>query len=297
MLYSCPYCNHRDASLYRGEQRLRDGGQRDIYQCNECGSLYPSQRMDSSEAEAYNNRLNTNQKAGTDYSHYYDNAVEYIRYDDFICKLLKRFAQPVGEALDIGAFLGRFCRTLEYIGFNAYGLEPQENAAQFARNKGVRVFNGFFPDNIPSDLLNMRFTLISMMESIYYFIDLKKSLLRVNEMLRNGGFFLIQCHQGKSKYYSKKENSFFKRYGDYVQAIPTMDSLKYCLENTGFEILYAAPMPVDFIRIIYKGSRFKWLTIKAGALLNKLYELFMADIESADKLIVLARKRGDVKDV
>lgn len=245
--------------------------------------------MDSPDTKAFISNLSSCKKE--DYSNYYEDEAEYlIRYDKFISKLLRKWMQPEGKALDIGAFIGRFCSTLDSAGFEAYGLEPQENAAHFAKEKGLRVFYGAFTENIPDELLKIKFGLISMMESIYYIVDLRKGLLKVNEMLKEGGFFLIQCHQGKSHYYNtSKGNSFFKRYGDYIQGIPTYDSVKYCLNNTGFTLVQVEALPIDFVKILYKGVRFKRLFSPAGTALNKIYVL-TSDIQTADKLIILAKK-------
>ena len=120
------------------------------------------------------------------------------------------------------------------MGFESYGLEPAESYVQYAREKGLRVFAGSFPERIPEELLQKRFRIVSMIEMMYYLCDLKKSLLKVRDMLEANGLFLVQCHQGHSRCYSLNL-SYFRRYGDHVQGIPTLHSLMHCLTKTGFK--------------------------------------------------------------
>ena len=77
-----------------------------------------------------------------------------------------------------------------------------------------------------------------MLDTMYYLHDLQKSFLKVRKMLRDDGVFVITCHQGYSPYYDENQgNSYFSRYGDYVQGIPTFSALQYCLERSGFRIM------------------------------------------------------------
>jgi len=63
-------------------------------------------------------------------------------------------------------------------------------------------------------------------------------IMGLSNKLKDDGVFLIACHQGYSSYYDESQgHSYFSRYGDYVQGIPTLNALQYCLERSGFNIL------------------------------------------------------------
>lgn len=176
MLYDCPFCHHQNADLYRGNQKLRNGGRGDVYMCK-CGIIYPRPRMDGYEALDYLSKLHTNQEN----FHFDDPTVVNQGEQKSVKRWLeqkgnhfgvwdsRKKIEPKGKALDVGTFTGKFCRILASLGFEAYGLEPQEKASEFARRKGLKVFSGSFPDNVPPEL-QMRYTLISIMETIYYFV-------------------------------------------------------------------------------------------------------------------------------
>jgi hypothetical protein len=82
------------------------------------------------------------------------------RFDEFLCTLIKTHMEIMENALDIGALTGRLCWILNDLGFEAYGLEPQNEACAFARTKGCRYLKDI------------------------YMVDLKKSSLLVKDMLK-----------------------------------------------------------------------------------------------------------------
>jgi hypothetical protein len=158
MLDTCPYCHHQQAKIYRSNQKLRTGGPRDIYRCSECYSLYPRPRMDELDIENYMAIHKSD-----DFQFHYDedfNSLSRTKYDEFICTLLKSHMEITGNALDIGTFSGIFCRVLNDIGFEAYGLEPKTEAVAFARSKGLRVFEGSFPEKMSPSLLAKKYKVI-----------------------------------------------------------------------------------------------------------------------------------------
>lgn len=285
MISDCPFCHHKRFQIYRKNQLMKNGANRDIVICRECGLLYPALRMEEQDIHEYLVKIYTNQ-AGTSYSDPAATTKNEIRYWDF----LKRRIKTGGCALDIGAFNGWFCHILGLLGFRAYGLEPQAEVVKFARGEGFDVYLGSFPDNIPEELRNTKYVLISLMESIYYLQDLKDSMLKIYDMLIDDGYLLIKCHQGRSRYY--ENNSFFSRYSDYVQGIPTLQSMQFILNNSGFKIIQimgdcSPELLPSFIRF------------SAASLLSrivpKLYNLVLLnwtllDINKADRLIILARK-------
>lgn len=310
MLDDCPFCHHKKATLYAKGHTLRAGGVRDVYVCDECGLLYPRPRMDDTESLDYQTRLYTEhgKKKMRDPSKVME-AQELRRWEVSrgnlvnIGDLVRNKMTARGDALDIGTFSGEFCYLLQSMGFMAYGLELCNDAARFAREKGLKVFTGVFPNRIPLELAEMKFSLISMIECMYYIVDLKRGLNKVYEMLEDNGFFLLKCHQGRSSYYYDKKVSLFERYGDGVQGMPSLESLKYCLERSGFEILHMsgamtrATAPVNLDRFINENRRLQKLFIFAESFLNTIYEAFILDAKDAERLIVLTKKKMGVKDV
>ena len=229
MLRECPFCHHSDSSLHREKQELKGGGSRDIYKCNECSLLYPEVRLDTSEVAEYISKLHTNKADSSllDPKRKYDSNL-----------LLAEFAKEtmtMGKSLDIGTYDGRLTYVFGDLGFESYGLESQDRGVAFAQSHGLKVYKGAFPNEVPEVLAKQKYALITMSEMIYYLTDLKEALSKVYSMLQNNGFFMIKAHQGNSKYYNN--HSYFSRYRDNVQGIPTLESLNYCLNKSGFSTL------------------------------------------------------------
>ncbi len=299
MLHNCPFCHHENSTLYKNDEELREGVFCDIFECKECKTFYPCPRMDENEIEAFHSRLYTHEKYSqsdptkpvSQRNIFFKKLISPIGSDRNIMDFIRRSMDTKGNALDIGAFTGRFVYILKSLGFNAYGLEKDKGASAFAAEKGLDVFVSSFPDNISAELSQIGFSLITVMETIYYFSDLKKSLTKINDMLHPGGFLLIKCHQGKSKYYKGDKNSYFKRYGDYVQGIPTLASIRYWLQETGFEVQHKVigTSPRVFLLDDVKIPSFLYKILnRIGSLHSKINDSLHT--ENADQLIVLAKK-------
>lgn len=286
MISNCPFCHHQNSRIFRKNQLTKSGSNRDIAICNECGLLYPDSRMELSEIQEYLNNMDTNQ-AGFSFGDPIGNSNGEIEYWKFIMRWVRLRS---GDALDIGTFNGRFCHILESLGFRAFGLEPQLEAVKYARKCGINVYPGSFPDEIPAELNQKCFVLITLMECVYYLGDLKHSLQIINQMLTDDGCVLIKCHQGYSRWYD--DNSYFSRYGDSVQGIPSLASLKHCLRKTGFEIVKI--MGEDSSDLLPRPLR--WPSVPLlQRVITKLYQLCMLNwtlmgIKRADRLIILAKK-------
>ena len=266
MLEKCPFCHHTRAEIYRAGQELKSGGRRDVYACSECGTLYPRPRPDAAGAREH---LSSAAPRYEDPSKAEGN--------DPLLGLLRKHAPRRGKALDIGASSGSFCRLLEGLGFEAHGLEPQEGARKIAAAAGLRVHAGSFPSEVPGELVGMRFALVSMLESIYYLVDLEEGLTRASDLLEDRGLLLVKCHQGRSGYYDGG-SSLFRRFGDHVQGIPTLQSLRHCLAKTGFEVVHLSG----------SGPASDGLL---GRLLSRVRDSLFLDLDKADRLVVLAAKR------
>ena len=266
MLSGCPFCHHSESSPYRERQQLRKGSFGNILRCHECGTLYPQMRMD--EKETKNSPLQTDQY-NPDSLLLEDPRIEFSP-NSWIVTFLNE-VEKQGRSLDIGTWTGRNTYFFKALGFDSYGLEPQKKAAAFGRGKGLKVLRGSFPDNVPPKLLSHKYHLIAMFEMIYYLQDLKKSLLKVKQMLEDDGVLFILAHQGYSKYYDYDyQNSYFSRYGDYVQGIPTLSSLQYCLDKAGFKVIKSAGITEESVQ--------------------KKLNCTTVTMESADRLFILAGK-------
>lgn len=284
MLDDCPFCHHTRASVFQYAAQLRFSvGVKNLYQCSECSTIYPRPRFDLEEQREFLRNCETNSE------HYLFEQGPLPPRKDYLFPLLLRHKQSVAPvALDIGTFNGRFCRVLENAGYRTYGIEPQYYPAAFAREAGLQVYCGVFPEDIPEEFAKTRFDLISILECIYYFVDLKLALQRLFVLLNGNGVLLIKAHQGTSHYY-RAGTSLFSRYGDLVQGIPTEQSLRYCLLESGFGIESAFPWPEDYLWNRWR-IRLPSPFGRIQTLLNVLLSRSRLGMERADRIVMIARK-------
>ena len=286
MLSNCPFCQHSKARLYKPKQKKKDNSFYDIYLCNECGLIFPQFRLDNKEFDKYSKEV------------YKDGQVQKdMTWNDFnsrdiVYRMLSRVFIPRGKALDIGSFTGRTVNILNSAGFDAYGLEIDEGAVAFANSHSLKVYSGVFPNKIPLNISQEKYSLITVLECIYYFSNLKISLIKIHELLEPNGFVLIKCHVGSSPYYDKPGNSFYSRYGDYVQGIPTERSLRYCLMNSGFKILYVTRLAESVkINIETRNKQLIQILAICAKIVTIIYQLFLSVYKTkADRIIILAKK-------
>jgi len=282
-LHTCPFCDHAESDIYRTGQICKEParGTRDFCRCRECAMIYPQPRIDLRETTRY-------WEAADEISDSYEDPMVLLSRLHALAVLLRRYVKinDIKHSLDIGASSGRLCHFLETIGVESYGLEPQREAVRVGQGKGLKIFRGIFPDQMPPELGSRSYGLITAIEALYYFNNLRKALEKVRSLLSDGGIFFIQCHHGDSPYYSQG-NSLFSRYGDYVQCIPTVSSLTSCLHKTGFIVEQCLPVPRSRLERVMLAMGFFQGSVVRGEVSPETIRWS----SSADRIIMIAKKR------
>ena len=260
----CPFCGAGTAAEpWRRQQACSSGPARDLLKCGYCGTIYPRPRLGAAQSMAELDALDKKERI----------LEPAVSLTDPLCRLLKKRVPLGGKALDVGSATGGFCAALDSLGFEAHGLEPQASARALAEKRGTRTHAGLFP-TLPTELSGAKFKLVSILEAIYYFPDLGKALKTAHDLLEPNGFLLVKGHHAESPVYADPARSPFKRFGDHAQGIPTAASLRFVLENSGFELVFLEGIaPVDSL----------WRRIRAK------FSPWTAPM-NADRLVALATK-------
>ncbi len=289
MYNDCPFCHHENATLYRKNNPglRRKDYLRDIYCCRDCGILYPRPRFDKDDDGGYLGAFYTNKDGQV----FKDPKAAISGFDPVVRIILKNIDKISGKALDIGAYDGNYCYILERLGFESFGIEPQQNAVTFAQSEGLRVYNGMFPDDMPEVIKRQKYQIISVLETIYYFTNLAQCLGLLRDMLEDDGYLLIKCHQGLSRYYVNN-NSYFSRYNDFLQGAPTLNSMKHILLKSGFKIIkITGETSIDLLPApLNSMKRAPWKRLAELSYRIAFQDITGIDINKADRLIILARR-------
>ena len=121
---------------------------------------------------------------------------------------IKGFIQPGLYGVEVGVGTGRFAIPLGI----QIGIEPSNNMAKIARNRGIETLCGT-AENLP--LPSNVFDFILMVTAICFFDDVKKAFQEARRILKNNGFIVAAFIDGESdlgKLYKqyKKNNTFYK---------------------------------------------------------------------------------------
>jgi len=109
-------------------------------------------------------------------------------------KLLKKYTAP-GTMLDVGAAAGFILKGFTESGWQGIGLEPNDTMASYGRTElGLRIETG----NLEQFSTNQQFDLVSMIQVIAHFFDIRKALQNAAEATRPGGFWLIETWNSES---------------------------------------------------------------------------------------------------
>lgn len=105
--------------------------------------------------------------------------------------LLTHYLQP-GSVLDVGAAAGFVLRGLQEAGWQGVGLEPNAQMAAYGRGHlGLTMITGDL-EHCAFATNNERFDLVTMIQVIAHFYDLRQALARAAALTRPGGYWLIE---------------------------------------------------------------------------------------------------------
>jgi SAM-dependent methyltransferase len=103
-------------------------------------------------------------------------------------RLLARFTPP-GTLLDVGAAAGFILQGFQDAGWRGTGLEPNSGMVRHAREHlGLRVECGVLEGYVTAD----RFDVVSMIQVIPHFFDLRLALETAANVTRPGGLWLVE---------------------------------------------------------------------------------------------------------
>ena len=108
--------------------------------------------------------------------------------------LLKQYTTP-GTILDVGAAAGFLLKGFQDSGWQGVGLEPNASMASYGRtNLGLKMETGCLEHFSSSQC----FDLVSMIQVISHFADIRQALQNAADVTRDNGFWLIESWNRES---------------------------------------------------------------------------------------------------
>ncbi len=213
--------------------------------CARCGMVYVTPRLrenilhDSYNEEDYNTSYKFKLIPALDYRREVIGKRKYKQVSSY-------FEKP-GSILDIGCGLGELLSIFAENGWSCLGVEFNEFAANFAREKfGLNILQKSIFDFEPGE---RRFDCIMLWGVLEHFTQPVKVLEKVHQLLQDGGLLVLEVPSGDSllvRYYEK--------FGGYIDRIIEGDrhimlfsvrSLREMTERAGFKPVHLQSNGLD----------------------------------------------------
>ncbi len=108
--------------------------------------------------------------------------------------ILNKFSKP-GMLLDVGAAAGFILQGFQESGWGGIGLEPNFSMADYGRTHlGLKIENG----SLEQFSIDKQFDLVSMIQVISHFYDIRRALKKAADATKPGGFWLIETWNRES---------------------------------------------------------------------------------------------------
>ena len=124
----------------------------------------------------------------------------YLREGEILRERGHRYARivaryiPAGRMLDVGCAAGFILRGFLDCGWSGRGLEPNRGMVELGRRSGLDLECGILEDYRSDE----QFDLITMLQSMMHFYDLRRACERAADLTRPGGFWLIEAFNPRS---------------------------------------------------------------------------------------------------
>jgi SAM-dependent methyltransferase len=196
----CPICDGGSSEAF-----VKDGY--DIRGCAECGhrftqpSVDPQQHVNAAYSDDYFF------SGGAGYSDYLADEKLLHNRGQWYAKILNQQGPP-GRILDVGAAAGFILKGFVDSGWTGRGIEPNDRMASVARGRlGLEVLTGML-ENLPVD---DQYDAVSMIQVLPHFIDPKRAMSVVANVLKPGGLLLIETWNRSSwtaKFFGKNWHEY-----------------------------------------------------------------------------------------
>lgn len=165
-------------------------GEFKLVQCINCSLIYQNPQLEPDELAPHypDDYLPFQEMERPDEQSRVEEMSQNYNMQRQINKVLHYHSTP-GKLLDIGCATGTFLGYMQPYGFECYGIEPGENAAEFGRQTyGVDILTGTLEDsNFPDDMFDM----VTLWDVLEHVADPRETLLEVARILKPNGTLIV----------------------------------------------------------------------------------------------------------
>lgn len=220
----CPIC---DCHTIKMKTKLRE----EIFLCKKCGFLTAIPED------------NKNIKINYDLMLKSVISVRTKNFKNIITHILKKIKKHEINGLEVGSALGIFMELAEFNNIRMTGIEPMENSFLQAKEKGLKVIKGYYPDDFKE---NRQFDIIIFNDTLEHIRDINRVIKNCYLSLNENSFLIINLPVSTGILYKTAHmfnsfgvSSFFKRLWQFETESPHVCcfndmNLKLLMNKHGF---------------------------------------------------------------
>lgn len=195
----CVVCHNNNYKFhYKGYDRQNSfHDEFHIVQCNHCKSysLWPKLSQDESK-KYYPDDYSCYPIAVEDINSNTQKIDKLIHRNKFCHQVTKRSKIKTGRILDIGCATGNFLFGMKNLGWDCYGVEPSEFAANYARKRfNLNIYNGYIEN---ADYPNSFFDVITLWDVLEHTRNPEEVLQKTKDLLKPDGILLLTMPNSQS---------------------------------------------------------------------------------------------------
>jgi 2-polyprenyl-3-methyl-5-hydroxy-6-metoxy-1,4-benzoquinol methylase len=203
---------------------------------------------------------------------------------------LQRYMAP-GRVLDVGCHIGLFLEIAQEKGWDAWGIEPSNWAAERARTRGLQVIHGPLDE---ADLQPQSFDAVTMWDVIEHLSDPLGALKQCHELLKPGGVIAV-CTMDVEALFPRVTRRRWPWYMQMHLIYFSKRTLAAMLDAAGYDVLGTAPHK-RVVRADYLASRLAGYFPPAARLAESALDSFrlgdkLITVDLGDLFLMFARKR------
>jgi ubiquinone/menaquinone biosynthesis C-methylase UbiE len=194
-------------------------------------------------------------------------------------RMIEKNHKGEGVLMDVGAGTGDFVRHAQMNGWEAYGVEPNDQARERAHQKGVSVYKSLGAQKDPA------YDVVTYWHVFEHLQDLEGSIEEVSAVIKPGGCLVIAVPNYRSldaRYYKERWAAF-----DVPRHLWhfSRDSIKHLFIPKGYQLLSVKPLWLDAFYISWLSETYKKRKLApilgfAVGLISNLYGLFSQEYSS-----------------
>ena len=281
----CPLCKTPSPAFHMRKNNCS------LYKCGSCKFwfVYPLPKLD----DVYNQDYFTGGHGGFGYVNYDRDKQPMVSTSESYVKLIEKYSLGHGRWLDVGAATGFFLSIVQRFGFEPSGVEMSAYAAGVARDKGFSVITGTSAQ-VPDE---PKYDVVSMIDVIEHVSDPRAEILRVRELLKDGGLFFLDTQDTGSLYARIMGRRWHLIVPPEHVNYFSRKNLSLLLTQCGFDVLELTTIGKRFslpyiFSMLYKWQKLSlWLSLAQICERGWLAKIYLP-INLRDTMSLVARKRS-----